>query len=185
MTDPIILHTQRLSLRAPQTRDAVQITERIGVKDVAWNLGRAPYPYYRKDADAFILRASENWGSDKAYVFMLEHAKDGVIGCCGIDAASEDIWELGYWIGKPWWRQGYATEAASSMLDWAQESKSISKLIAGHYMDNPISGVVLKKLGFKSVGKLNLSGAARGKLSPVMRYAKGAPAEAALRLAPH
>lgn len=185
MAAPSILHTPRLSLRAPQARDAAQITQRIGVKDVAWNLGRAPYPYKRTDADEFIRRADENWSNDKAYVFMLEHAKDGVIGCCGLDALDDGIWEIGYWLGKAWWGQGYTSEAAGAVLDWAGKDHAITELVSGHFTDNLASGRVLEKLGFKPVGIVEHTGAARGKPSPALRYIRGAPAEAALRMASH
>lgn len=185
MANTTILHTTRLSLRAPQVRDAAQITERIGVRDVAWNLGRAPYPYALKDAEDFIKAASQNWENDKAYVFMLEHAKDGVIGCCGLDRHTDEVWEIGYWVGQPWWGQGYMSEAATEVMRWAQQDRSIAQFVSGHFTDNLASGRVLEKLGFKPVDVVPHAGAARGKPSPALRYTHGAPPEMALRTASH
>ena len=185
MATPAILHTERLSLRAPQVRDAAQITERIGVRDVAWNLGRAPYPYALSDAEDFIERAVQNWADDKACVFMLEHAKEGVIGCCGLDRHTDEIWEIGYWVGQPWWGQGFISEAASEVMRWAEQDHGIKQFVSGHFTDNPASGRVLEKLGFEPVGTAKHFGLARGSEHLAMRYTRAAPPEMALRIASH
>ncbi|MEM7493551.1 MAG: GNAT family N-acetyltransferase [Pseudomonadota bacterium] len=185
MAIPAILHTDRLSLRVPQIRDAAQITERIGVRDVAWNLGRAPYPYALSDAEDFISVAAQNWADDQAYVFMLEHAKDGVVGCCGLDRHTDEVWEIGYWVGQPWWGQGFVSEASSEVMRWAQEELDINQFVSGHFTDNPASGRILKKLGFEPVDIVPHIGAARGVPSPALRYTKGAPPEMALKTASH
>jgi len=185
MSETVILHTERLSLRAPQARDAVQIAERIGLKDVAWNLGRAPYPYDLSDAEDFILSTQKKWQEGKACAFMLEHPKDGVIGGCGLDGHGDGLWEIGYWVGKPWWGQGFITEAASTVLNWGRDERGITKFVSGHFTDNPASGRVLTKLGFEPVGVVDHFGAARGELSPALRYTLGADPQDALRTATH
>ena len=185
MADPAILMTDRLVLRAPQPRDAAQITERVGLKDVAWNLGRVPYPYALSDAEAFIKHATEAWADNRGCIFMLEHPTDGVIGCTGLDLHGERYWEIGYWVGKPWWGQGFVTEAATAVMNWAENEMGFSEFVSGHFIDNPKSGRVLSKLGFKSVGLVEHMGAARGVLTPAMRYTKGAPDEIALKTATH
>jgi len=181
---PISLKTERLVLRAPEAQDADQITAGIGVKEVAWNLGRAPYPYARSDAVSFIERASANWLEDKAYVFLAHYSDEGVIGCVGLDRHGEDIWEIGYWIGQSWWGRGFVTEAAQAAIDWAV-SIGLSRFVSGHFVDNPASGKVLEKLGFVPAGIVDHIGAARGGPSPALRYALGATPQDALRTASH
>ena len=178
------IQTDRLVLRVPTEADADEITLRIGVKAVAWHLGRAPFPYARSDADSFIANAIENWANDKAYVFVAEYADEGVIGCVGLDLHGDDIWEIGYWIGQPWWGKGFVSEAASAVMDWGK-AKGMSKFVSGHFVDNPASGRVLEKLGFVSVGIVDHIGAARGGPSPAQRYALGASPQDALRTASH
>ena len=185
MTNTAILMTDRLVLRAPQPRDAAQIAERIGLKDVAWNLGRAPYPYAKSDAEAFIQHASDGWVNGSACIFMLEHPTDGVIGCTGLDCHDGKYWEIGYWVGKPWWGQGFVTEAATAVMNWAETDMGFTAFVSGHFTDNPASGHVLTKLGFRPVGVVEHMGAARGALTPAMRYTKGAPDEVALKTATH
>ena len=70
MANPIMLRTQRLLLRPPLPDDVEQITERIGLKDVAWNLGRAPYPYQRTDAEEWLQRIPQGWAENTGYFFV-------------------------------------------------------------------------------------------------------------------
>ncbi len=185
MSSPDIIYTQRLTLRAPEPRDAAQLTERISVKEVVWNLGRAPYPYQRSDAEGFIEKTAKSWLNDTAYPFLLDHPKDGIIGGCGIDHVDGPVWELGYWIGTDWWGQGYASEASIALLGWAESHKGITQLVAGHYKDNLASGHVLRKLGFSPVDTVELYGRARDAIVPATRYTRGAPPEIALQSAAH
>lgn len=185
MANPVILRTQRLTLRPPLPEDVSQIAERIGVKDVAWNLGRAPYPYQVSDAEEWIERIPQGWVLDTGYILVLTRPSEGVIGCVGLDRKPMDIWEVGYWLGKPWWGRGYITEAATALMEWAERDMGIEQFASGHFADNPASGRVLMKLGFEPVGETELFGRARGKKSLAVRYAKGTDPDLALRLAAH
>ena len=185
MSQPAELATERLILRMPQPADADAITERIAIKDIVWNLGRAPFPYKRSDAESWLETVPKGWAEDTAYVFAITTADDGMIGSIGLDRHPEDIWEIGYWLAKPWWGQGLVTEAGQAVLAWARESQGIDQFMSGHFTDNPASGRVLVKLGFEPVGEIDMTGRARGVPAPCTRYVCGAPAEAALRLAAH
>ena len=59
--------------------------------------------------------------------------------------------ELGYWIMRANWGRGFATEACSALIDIAR-TLGLSRLEAGHFIDNPASGRVLEKLGFEPLG---------------------------------
>lgn len=60
---------------------------------------------------------------------------------------------LGYHIARPFWGQGLATEAAAGILGWAAGRWGTDMVIeASHYTDNPASGRILHKLGFKKAG---------------------------------
>ena len=185
MANPVILRTQRLIMRPPLPEDALQIAERIGLKDVAWNLGRAPYPYQLSDAEDWLEKIPQGWAENSAYVLVITRPNDGVIGCVGLDAKPMDIWEIGYWLGKPWWGRGYVTEAATALMDWAEKDIGLSKFASGHFVDNPASGRVLIKLGFEPVGETEQFGRARGVKSVAVRYTKGTPPELALNIAAH
>ena len=60
---------------------------------------------------------------------------------------------IGYWVGKPYWNQGICTEALELMLDHIRKTTDIKSLISSHYFDNPASGKVMEKCGFKPTGE--------------------------------
>ena len=185
MADPIILRTRRMLLRPPFMDDAAQIAERIGIRDVAWNLGRVPFPYQVRDAEAWLQHVPSKWDEDTAHVFAMTLPEDGLIGCISLRLVPMDVWEIGYWLGKPWWGQGYTSEAAVALMDWAQSELELSRFASGHFSDNPASGRILTKLGFSLAGETELFGVARGRKEPCMRYAKGIEPDLALKLAAH
>ena len=185
MADPIILKTRRMLLRPPFMDDAPQIAERVGLKEVAWNLGRVPHPYQVSDAEDWLQDVPSRWEEDTAYVLAMTRRGEGVMGCISLRLMPMDVWEIGYWLGKPWWGQGYATEAATALLDWAERELSISRFASGHFTDNPASGRILTKLGFIRAGETELYGPARGGKYPCVRYGKGIAPDLAVKLAAH
>ncbi|NQY96278.1 MAG: GNAT family N-acetyltransferase [Henriciella sp.] len=185
MANPIILRTERLVLRPPLPQDAPYIAARIGVRDVAWNLGRAPYPYQLSDAEEWLERVPKGWVEDTAYVLVITEPEAGVIGCVGLDLKPMDVWEIGYWLGQDWWGHGYITEAARAVMDWAETDMGLQQFVSGHFTDNAASGRVLTKLGFEPCGEVELFGRARGRKSPAVRYTKGTDPVLALRIAAH
>lgn len=64
--------------------------------------------------------------------------------------------EVGYWVGRPWWNQGIATEALRLIIDYCFIEKGFHTLWADHFPDNPASGRVLQKCGFRDTGRRNL-----------------------------
>jgi RimJ/RimL family protein N-acetyltransferase len=58
---------------------------------------------------------------------------------------------MGYWMTKPFWGRGYATEACSALVDIAR-TLGLKSLEGSHFLDNPASARVLEKLGFVPLG---------------------------------
>jgi len=185
MADPIILKTERLLLRPPFIEDAAAIAAHLNQKDISWNLGRVPHPYTVAEAETWLQDVPEKWQNDTSYVMVMTLPGDDVIGCVSMRLLPMDVWELGYWLGKSWWGNGYTTEAAKAMLDWAERDLSISRFSSGHFIDNQASGRTLLKLGFTPVGETELFGLARGGKSPCIRYTKGTEPDLALKLVVH
>ncbi|MEO9968274.1 MAG: GNAT family N-acetyltransferase [Hyphomonadaceae bacterium] len=173
--------TERLGARAPVVADAPRITELMQDKDLPWNLGRAPWPYALSDAEAWVESNAKSRSAGEEYAFALHHAEHGLIGSTGISQVDGDIWEIGYWIGKPYWGQGYVTEAARGLLDWANHEMGINRFVSGHIFDNPASGRVLIKLGFELAGEIQMYVSGRGCEVRSLRYVRNAPMEVALR----
>jgi len=75
--------------------------------------------------------------------------------------------EIGYWLAKPWWGAGLATEAVNRALKWAKEDWGRKVVRAGHFADNPASGAVLIKSDFLYTGEvLDQPSVARGENAP-------------------
>lgn len=149
MTTPII-ETERLILRPLVLEDAEDIYERWTSDDrisryVRWYTHKSP-----GETRAWIEAETANLGSDKSYQWGFTLKDTGYLFGSGglVYNEAEQAFELGYNIMYSFWRQGYTTEAANAMLDFAVETLGQRDFIAWHAVDNPASGSVLKKCGF-------------------------------------
>lgn len=145
--------TERLTLRPGWIEDAPALAQAIGHWDVVSKLATAPWPYGVADAESF-LGAQFN----AAWPAMQIHAHDGgsvrLIGAIGIHPDDRGQIELGYWLTPEAWGRGYATEAGHAVIRMARESLRIRRLVSSHFIDNPASGRVLRKLGFQPTGRV-------------------------------
>lgn len=140
------LKSKRLTLRPLERGDAGQIASLAGDWDVARMTDRIPYPYSKADAMDWI-----DGLPDGERVFAITY-QNTLIGLCGVMNREPGCAEIGYWIGKPWWGQGFATEAASQLVRFCFLELKFSRLICCHYIDNPASARVIEKLGFERSG---------------------------------
>src|SRR6185295_14357895 len=74
-----------------------------------------------------------------------------LVGSCGLGRRPSGAVEMGYWIARAHWGRGYATEASIALIDIAR-TLGIAQLEGSHFIDNPASGRVLEKLGFRPLG---------------------------------
>ncbi len=156
-----ILDSSRLLLRPPEDRDAAAIT-RFMEWDVVKNLSRAPHPYTEEHARVFLGHQDEGRAKGSDFVFAVTRKEDGALaGMCGVHLR-ETGFEIGYWLGRPHWGRGYATEAAAEVLGFAFRNLRAARVEAGWFHDNPASGRVLAKLGFRPDGAGQRECAARG-----------------------
>jgi RimJ/RimL family protein N-acetyltransferase len=142
-----VLETERLVLRAPCREDAKALARLINDRRIAINTARVPYPYSVEDAEQFIAAVNRQ-GGEVAFMIILD---DALIGGCGV-ARSDSGPELGYWVGVPFWGQGFATEAARAVIDYAFGPLGHEVLEAGARVSNPASRRVLEKCGFQWTG---------------------------------
>ncbi|WP_300579259.1 GNAT family N-acetyltransferase [Phenylobacterium sp.] len=163
---PPVISTARLRLRAPKAEDAPRIADLANDPGVARMTTRMPHPYGLSDAEAF-LQACEDRDMAREHIFALEHGEAGLVGMLGFHPDDEGRVELGYWLGRPYWGRGLATEAAGAALGWAGESWRRRYLMAGHFADNLASGQVLCKTGFLYTGEVvPRHSLARGEAAP-------------------
>lgn len=158
--------TERLLLRPGWKEDAPALFQAIADQRIVRNLASPPWPYTLADAEAFL--STERRADEASFlVFRRTCGAPQLIGTAGLGRTPTGQTELGYWIGREHWGLGYATEAARAVVDIARDSLRLKRLIAGHFLDNPASGRVLQKLGFRPVGIVaERFSAGRGEAAP-------------------
>ncbi|MEX6725203.1 GNAT family N-acetyltransferase [Parapedomonas caeni] len=158
----MFIRTDRLLLRPLWPEDAPAVARGAGDRAVAWMLARVPHPYTLHDAAVFIDGLQ---GAPEPVFAMLTHDLPEVplVGVIGLHRG-DGGYELGYWLARAAWGCGYATEAGRAVLDLAFEGLRLPRVVADHFHDNPASGRVLAKLGFRPVGMAPRHSLARGGL---------------------
>lgn len=158
--------TTRLLLRPGWSQDAPALFETIGDERIVRNLATAPWPYRPEDADAWL--ATERRVSEPSLlIFLHGGGAPELIGAVGFGRRPTGETEFGYWIARRHWGRGYATEAGRAILATARHGLRLRRLDAGHFLDNPASGRVLEKLGFRPTGTIALRySAGRGEAAP-------------------
>lgn len=144
--------TDRLLLRPGWAEDAPALYAAIADEGIIRNLAKAPWPYSIKDAEAFL--AIERGPEDPSFLlFRRTNGAPQLVGSAGLGRDPDGEMELGYWIARPFWGLGYATEAARAVVEIARHGLRLKTLKAGHFVDNPASGRVLRKIGFRDTGR--------------------------------
>lgn len=139
--------TARLFLRPAWPEDWEAVLGGIAEEGIVRNLARAPWPYGPEEARTFAAMPQNPCRPH----FLVVHADSGqVVGSAGLGDHHGEA-ELGYWLARPFWGRGFATEAAAGVIEIAR-LLGHQRVHAGHFVDNPASGRVLRKLGFVPTG---------------------------------
>jgi RimJ/RimL family protein N-acetyltransferase len=149
MRDIVEIQTERLTLRRLLVSDAARFSELVANPAVVRMTAGIPalYPPVAVEGWILIQRARAPFGRHN--VFAIELQGEGLIGCIGAHATPLGF-EIGYWLGEPYWGRGLATEAVRGFV---AEASRYGGLEAGHFIDNPASGRVLEKAGFTYTGE--------------------------------
>jgi RimJ/RimL family protein N-acetyltransferase len=143
--------SERLFLRPAFPEDARELYHAICDARVVAMLASAPWPYRLADAEDFCARPADPRAP--RFLVTLPAVKGApIVGTVGLHDKGEGL-EIGYWIAPDHWGRGYATEAARGALEVAR-ALGHRRVLAGHYVDNPASGRVLRKLGFRETGEV-------------------------------
>lgn len=171
--DVFRIETRRLWLRWPVARDADAIVALAGERAVAEMTARIPHPIERVQVDAFVIAARRGNAEGAGLTMALapRSAPAALVGIVSIEPDGQaDGPHLGYWLGRPHWGSGLATEAAAAMIDaffrYAGGAVLTSDILAG----NAASGRVLEKCGFVQDGSCRRSFPARGDDRPVQTF---------------
>ena len=145
--------TERLLLRPGFAEDAPELARAIGEQAIVRNLATAPWPYGEEQARAFLSMERDE-ALPSFTILKRTEGSPRIVGGIGIGRRSDgDGLELGYWIARPYWGLGFATEAGRAVIGLAR-AMGLPRLTAGHFIDNPASGAVLRKLGFRPTGQI-------------------------------
>ncbi|GAO38806.1 putative acetyltransferase [Sphingomonas changbaiensis NBRC 104936] len=147
----MFVRTDRLLLRPGWIEDAPELVRAIGDEAIARNTARIPWPYTLAHAEWYLGRQQDPHAPN-CLVFARTSGKPRLVGAVAL-SPDEDGHELGYWFARAHWGLGYATEAASALLRAARDSLRIDSIHSGHFVDNPASGRVLRKLGLRPTGR--------------------------------
>jgi len=161
-----VLETERLMLRRPTLADVKAIARLANDRRIAENTRRLPHPYSQDHAVEFVRAMADE---PRETVFLIEN-NHTPIGMVGVDWRVPEAPELGYWLGVEYWGQGFATEAARAVIDFAFEEFDIEHLMSGARVANPSSRNILEKCGFQWSGVELHRFEALGSSSPVDRF---------------
>jgi RimJ/RimL family protein N-acetyltransferase len=131
-----------------------------------------PYPYTKKDAKEYItsvLLADKS----KTFAFAIT-LEDKVIGSIGIfrcDNIHFRTAEMGYYIGEPYWGNGYATSAVRQACKYVFENSDIIRIFAEPFAHNIGSCRVLEKADFQCEGTLHCNAVKNGMILDMKMYA--------------
>src|SRR4051812_48481332 len=178
--------TPRLLLRPGFPEDAPALATAIADESVVRNLAAVPWPYSTRDAEAFLASPRDPI-LPSLLIFERCTGAPQLVGACGLGRRPSGSVEMGYWISKPFWSRGYATEACAALIEIAR-MLGLTCLEGSHFVDNPASARVLEKLGFQPLGIIApRMSCARGMEVPArlmrLRLAAGADGEEAQGLA--
>jgi len=145
------LETNRLILRLFEPSDAKTVQSLAGDENVARTTLSIPHPYPDGAAEAWIERIRGAFQSGDIFSFAaVEKETEMLIGCVSLRVAkSEKQAELAYWIGRPFWGQGYATEAARKVVKFGFDGLNLNRIFAAAMKNNPASYRVMHKIGMQ------------------------------------
>lgn len=150
------METDRIILRPWRITDAETLFKWASDPDIGERAGWPPHKSVEESQE--VIRTVFN---DATNTWAIELKETGeAIGAMGYGPSCEcnlpardDEPIAGYWVAKPYWNRGICTEALKLMIDHIRRTTGIRSLISGHFTDNPASGRVMEKCGFKPTGE--------------------------------
>jgi RimJ/RimL family protein N-acetyltransferase len=153
--------------------DVGDVTTLAGERDIASTTLSIPHPYDRSMAEDWIQSHHSRLVTGEGIVFAIILKDNGqLVGSIGLGIEKKhQRAALGYWIGKPYWNRGYATEAAGLVIKFGFLTLGLNRIHATHLIRNPGSGRVMKKNGMKFEGCLRQHILKWGKFEDLNYYA--------------
>jgi RimJ/RimL family protein N-acetyltransferase len=151
-----VIQTARLTLRRFRVADGEVVERLLNDREIASNTRSIDYPYPKGAASIWIDSQFSKWESGDCSAFAIcQRQTDQLIGGIGLEIEkSNHNAELGYWLGREFWNQGYCTEAARVILDHGFDQLGLHRIHCHYLTRNPASGRVMEKIGMKREGLL-------------------------------
>lgn len=149
----MFIRSERLFLRPAWPEDWPELLSRIADEAVVKNLAKVPWPYTAEDARWFAGQPQDPRCPHFFVTLPTLSEPAHLVGCVGLGRDDNGAVELGYWFARDHWGKGFASEAAHAVLRLAR-ALGHRKVSAGHFIDNPASGRVLRKVGFVPTGRI-------------------------------
>jgi ribosomal-protein-alanine N-acetyltransferase len=166
------LHTARLRLRAFNDSDANALFALHSNATVLRYWDSPPWSE-RLRAEQFITACRQIAEAGTGTRLAVERVSDGAfIGWCSLTRWNRDYRSasMGYCLDDAAWGQGYATEAARALLQWAFDTLEMNRVQAETDTRNAASARVLEKLGFVREGTLREDCVVNGEVSDSWVY---------------
>ena len=150
------LRTPRLLLRPFVFADAPRVQALAGAKEIYASTLNIPHPYADGLAEQWIASHAVQFYAGTGVTFAITLAAGGdLVGAIGLGVQPQhQRGELGYWVGVPYWNQGYCTEAAIAVIRYALEELGLHKITSRHMLGNHASERVMVKAGMRKEGEL-------------------------------
>jgi len=147
------ISTPRLVLRTYRVSDAVRLTELVNDPLIYRNVGRIRAGQTLEETHRIQAerQARNQRGESAGRAITLQGKLIGIVG--GGKDAETGVFEIGYWIAPNLWGRGFATEAAGAFKQHLMDKYGVRQLTADYFQDNPASGRVLEKIGFREAGR--------------------------------
>jgi RimJ/RimL family protein N-acetyltransferase len=168
-----IIETDRLTLRPFRLSDASDVQRLAGEREIADTTMTIPHPYEDGMVEEWIAGEEVACNAGKSMTLAIVLRGDApLVGAIGLKIERDhDKAELGYWIGKPFWNCGYATEAGRALLGYGFGELQLNRIHAAHMGSNPSSGRVMEKLGMLYEGTARQELKKSGRLEDLVSYA--------------
>ncbi len=164
------IRTARLTLRPPRG-EGPALVALLNDWELIKNTAALPFPFTVADADEWLAQDPDQMACDRVLsrkaIEVTESAT--LIGAIDLFERNGEAC-IAYWIGRPFWGNGYATEAARAFIAHVFATKAIDNLRAGLFVENAASVRVLEKLGFQVRGEFDIDAPERGGNRRVRRY---------------
>lgn len=142
-----VLYTARLILRKLTVDDIRLLVKYANNRKISDNVLNIPFPYNEPDAVFRISYVVQGFKKKERYVFAIEDRDtEKFIGEISLHLdIQKNIAQLSYWVGEPFWGNGFATEAASAIIQFSFEKLQLAMIFAECRVDNLGSEKVMMK----------------------------------------